>query len=81
MLCKVLKVRTSGYYAWRKRGESERTKKTRQLAVEVAATVVAGAAEGLGGLYGLGEILVEVFADDGGLGVDEADVEVALEHD
>jgi transposase InsO family protein len=34
----LLNVRTSGFYAWRKRGESERTKKTRQLAVEVAAT-------------------------------------------
>jgi len=38
MLCKVLNVRTSGFYAWRKRPESERTKQTRELALEVAAT-------------------------------------------
>lgn len=38
MLCRVLQVRTSGFYAWRTRDESERTKKNRQLAVDVAAT-------------------------------------------
>ena len=34
----MLNVRTSGFYAWRKRPESERAKKTCQLAIEVAAT-------------------------------------------
>lgn len=38
MLCKVLQVRTSGFYAWCTRDESSRTKKNRQLAVDVAAT-------------------------------------------
>lgn len=37
MLCRLLRVRTSGYYAWRGRGESTRTKENRQLAVEVTA--------------------------------------------
>ena len=38
MLCKVLQVRTSGYYAWLGRDESATAKENRQLAVEVAAT-------------------------------------------
>jgi transposase InsO family protein len=38
VLCKVLCVRRSGFYAWRARGESDRAKANRQLAVEVSAT-------------------------------------------
>jgi putative transposase len=38
VLCKVLQVRTSGYYAWLGRDESATTKANCQLAVEVAAT-------------------------------------------
>ena len=37
VLCRVLHVRTSGYYAWRGRGESTRAKENRRLAVEVTA--------------------------------------------
>jgi transposase InsO family protein len=37
VLCKLLQVRTSGFYAWRGRDESMTTKRNRQLAVEVAA--------------------------------------------
>jgi transposase InsO family protein len=36
-LCRVLKVRRSGYYAWLERDESNRAKDDRVLAVEVAA--------------------------------------------
>jgi putative transposase len=36
-LCRVLQVQRSGYYAWRDRDESERTKDDRLLSVEVAA--------------------------------------------
>jgi transposase InsO family protein len=36
-LCRVLRVRRSGYYAWLGRDESERAKEDRALAVEVAA--------------------------------------------
>ena len=38
MLCRLMKVRTSGYYAWCGRDESETEKENRQLAVQVAAT-------------------------------------------
>ena len=38
MLCKVLQVRRSGYYAWLGRDESATTKENCQLAIEVAAT-------------------------------------------
>jgi transposase InsO family protein len=38
VLCKVLQVRTSGFYAWRGRDESKTSKENRQLAVEVTAT-------------------------------------------
>jgi putative transposase len=38
VLCKVLCVRSSGFYAWRRRDESTRTKENRRLSVEVAAT-------------------------------------------
>lgn len=37
ILCRVLRVRCSGYYAWRDRDESARTKDDRVLGVEVAA--------------------------------------------
>jgi hypothetical protein len=37
-LCKMLQVRTSGFYAWCNRDESLTAKANRQLAVEVAAT-------------------------------------------
>jgi putative transposase len=37
LLCKVLEVRTSGYYAWLGREECERAKRHRRQAVEVAA--------------------------------------------
>jgi transposase InsO family protein len=36
-LCKMLEVRTSGFYAWRTRGESRRRRADRRLAVEVRA--------------------------------------------
>jgi putative transposase len=36
-LCRVLQVRTSGFYAWSGREESERAKANRQLAVSVSA--------------------------------------------
>ncbi len=38
MLCKVLKVTRSGYYAWTKRGESKHLKENKQLADIVKAT-------------------------------------------
>lgn len=38
MLCRLLEVRTSGFYAWRGRGESERASENRRLAVEVSST-------------------------------------------
>jgi putative transposase len=38
VLCRVLQVRTSGFYAWRSREVSEREKTNLQLAVEVAAS-------------------------------------------
>jgi putative transposase len=37
VLCRLLQVRTSGYYAWCRREDSTTTKENRQLAVEVAA--------------------------------------------
>jgi putative transposase len=37
ILCRVLQVRHSGYYAWRSRDESARAKANRRLAVEVRA--------------------------------------------
>lgn len=36
-MCRLMQVRTSGFYAWRGRGESDRTKSNRQLAIEVSA--------------------------------------------
>jgi putative transposase len=38
VLCSVLRIRTSGFYAWRGREESNRAKENRRLALEVAAT-------------------------------------------
>jgi len=37
-LCRVMQVRTSGFYAWRGRGESETATANRRLAVKVSAT-------------------------------------------
>jgi putative transposase len=36
-LCRVLRVRRSGYYAWQSRDESERTKANRRLSIDVRA--------------------------------------------
>ena len=37
VLCRVLEVSPSGYYAWRRRPEPTRAKEDAQLAVEIAA--------------------------------------------
>src|SRR4051812_35643525 len=42
--------------------------------------LAAATAQRVGGLDSLGKILREVLADDGGLRINEADVQVALEH-
>jgi len=41
VLCKVLKVRRSGFYAWRTREDSARTRANRELTVEVCAMFAA----------------------------------------
>ena len=37
VLCRVMRVTTSGFYAWLKRPESERTRRDRQLGVKIRA--------------------------------------------
>lgn len=38
MMCRVLVASTSGYYAWRQRGPSRRTRDSQQLSERIAAT-------------------------------------------
>lgn len=57
VLCRVLEVTTSGFYAWCSRGESPRALKDRQLAVETVA-----AFKQFGGCYGSPRLHREVGA-------------------
>src|SRR5688572_13415516 len=41
MMCRALDVTRSGYYAWKERAPSERSRRDRQLAVHVRATFAA----------------------------------------